>query len=181
MHKLLWTIAIAATLVPQGANCGDTGIETAVVPGIRDFAGQVFVGRDSDMPLDGRYSIAIQPVRNAGGRVAVPTNVPDALVYLRRALPHWFLVAMSKAKADAECNVAVEEGNRSDLDYWLLVSSWYWIHWQMDDRNSPFRRRLSALGLENDVQIDAALLFGLCRYVRTNDLKAGSEVVRFAK
>jgi hypothetical protein len=172
---------VAATLVTQGAICGDSGIETAVVPGIPEFASEVFVGRDSDMPLDGRYSIAIQPVRDAEGRVAVPKNVPDALVYLRRALPHWFLVAMSKAKGDRECDVVVEEGDRSHQEYWALIGSWYWIHWQMDDRNSPFRRRLSALGLDNDVQIDAALLFGLCRYVRTNDLKAGSEVVRFAK
>jgi hypothetical protein len=136
-------------------------------------AQQVYVGTDRDMPLNGRYLLAIQPERTPSGDV-VPSSIVQALRAMHRALPRWYVAAVKANSGNDECGVVV-----NNVGYGHSVAAWMWLNWVKPD--SPLWNEFEALGarVRNSASIRNALSIGLCDLIKTDDERIAMEQVAF--
>jgi hypothetical protein len=179
MRKLLEISAAAFFLLLQEvAHAQNGNVSVVITPETREFAAKVFVGSDRDMPLDGRYDIALQPTTGSHGKVLVPQSIGAAFQEMERSLPKWYLRALAEASGDHLCFVALDLGDKQEKDYTLEIISWYWLNWNLDSNQTSLRKELEAWGVDNEAKIVPALEVGFCRYLKTGDLRQATDIVK---
>ena len=148
-----------------------TNAATVVIPAETDWAAHVFVGPDSGMPLDPKsYYIALNATKDSRGAIVIPPTVSDALLELRHALPHWYMNALARSSAAYACSVMVASDHNVEIDFATLVEDWYWVHWNLQDRDSALRKDLAKRGLSDQFFITQGLRAGFCSLVKDGDL-----------
>ena len=119
------------------------------------------------MPVGREFEIAIEPLRDARGRVVIPRSIAEALEAMRQALPHWYLNALLRSHGDTECSVLV-----NDVSYTTAIDNWFWIEWRMEDDGSALRREFEGLGIRTRSIAQQALSNGFCEYLRSGRASA---------
>jgi hypothetical protein len=181
MYRLLVTILLVSFCCGfrvEAAENPSTGVNRVLVPSMEDFAARVFVGSDSEMPTDGDFDIAIHPTLDKSGQPIVPIDAAAAMEELWNALPRWYLIALKKSRGDKSCVVAVNQGDRHEVDYTFEIASWYWSAWKLDSNQTPLRRTLNGWGLDQEARITPALEVGFCEYVKTRDRTKAIDTIK---
>lgn len=127
-------------------------------------ARSAFEGSDSVMPKGVTCQMAISPVRQANGKLAIPTTIPAAFRSLEDMLPHWYLNALRRSEGDNNCDVIV-----NGMSYGAVIMSWVRANWKLGAKSSALHREFQDLGFRYDDEIDQALAFGFCAYLKTDD------------
>jgi hypothetical protein len=130
-------------------------------------ANAVYEGKDGDMPQSSDYEMAIEPILDKNGNTIVPLTIPEALHAMHQMLPHWYLNALRRSQGDDECNVNV---NR--YSYGGLVTTWLWVHWKMNGKESVLRQQFAKLGIRENPDVEQAMMFGFCEFVKNGEAKA---------
>lgn len=131
------------------------------------IANAVFEGKDADMPEGAEYDIAIEPIRDKKGNTIMPNSIAEALHAMHEMLPHWYLNALRRSRGNDECSVTVNGDS-----YAGLVSTWLWVHWKMEAKDSKLRKQFAELGIHENPEVEQAIIFGFCALVKDGEQKA---------
>ena len=168
MYRLLPVVllffALSALSDTRGGQASEA-IEVSTLP--ERIAESVFSGADSAMPVGREFEIAIEPLRDARGRVVIPRSIAEALEAMRKVLPHWYLSALLRSHGDTECSVLV-----NDVSYTTAIDNWLWVEWRMGDDGSALRREFDGLGIRTRSIVQQALSNGFCEYLRSGRTSA---------
>jgi hypothetical protein len=172
VHKLLRprALAILNLFLVIGFACRSAGADQTTIVGDSEFASQVYVGPEAQMPLaPSKYVVSINPSRSASGQILIPRTINDALHELAAAMPPWVLNALARSHGDFECTVKVSEDYQQELDYYVLLEDWYWIHWNLRDESSSLRREFTKRHILDRFMILQALRAAICKFSKTQD------------
>jgi hypothetical protein len=162
MRRLfLITVLILNTVTTHGAaqENGITKIQIGSSPEL--VASFVFVGLDSDMKLDKRASIAIQPTFK-DAQLLIPKSIDDALFEMKKMLPNWYQHALKKSSGEHECEVNV---NRSTVS--SFIKHWIGVNWINTPEGEALRKEFKQYDWDPEIGEENALNYSFCQYVKT--------------
>jgi hypothetical protein len=162
MRRLfLITVLILNTVTTHGAaqENGITKIQIGSSPEL--VASFVFVGLDSDMNLDTRAHIAIQPTFK-DSQLLVPKSIDDALFEMKKMLPKWYQYALKKSTGEQECEVNINHNTVSNF-----IKHWIGVNWINTPEGEAIRKEYKQYDLNPEIEVEKALNYSFCQYVKT--------------
>lgn len=170
MYKLFPVVTLVvlcgisfAGYAATSSNCGKNVVSN--LP--QCVADAVYQGKDADMPPSDGYQMALQPLRGEDGDIAIPETFADMLRYMHAVLPNWYQNALRESHGRYDCDVQV-----NGQSYAILTADWLWVEWKLDSNGSPLRNQFSKVGLDSQTEIQQAIVFGFCEYVKSGEQKA---------
>ena len=154
-----WLLQLVPFVFVAAAHGAEHGIRISTLP--EDIASAVYEGRDSEMPIDAEFAIALTPRVDKSGNIVVPENIRDSFAEMRALLPRWYLSALFKSYGDNECSVVV-----NGTAYTALVANWLWVKWDIAGQHSKLGREFEHLGIRSRDRVLQALDSGFCEYLR---------------
>jgi hypothetical protein len=135
------------------------------------FASEVYVGEESEMPIDGTKQMALGPTKIGSG-ILVPRTFEQAFTELNAMTPNWFKAALNTSRGDQECSVQV-----NDLAYDVTLYSWIEVNWHLRDATSAASKMFHEFGIDRVETMTQALQSGFCMYLRSG-LPAGLNAMK---
>ncbi|WP_412972448.1 hypothetical protein [Glaciecola sp. MF2-115] len=165
MQRLFLAITLLAT-VTSGFCASDKEVIKKILMGNSPeiFAQSIFVGLDSDMPLNEEYYIAIQPTYE-NEEILVPQSIEDALRQMKKMLPHWYQVGLKKSRGEQECSVFVNQTRVTQN-----IQQWIWINWVNKLSGNPLKQQFIEFGFVTNEDITTALSYTFCQYIKTDSM-----------
>jgi hypothetical protein len=125
------------------------------------FASFVFVGKDSDMKLDTRSVISIQPTFK-DTRLLLPNSIEDALLEMKKMLPQWYQRALKQSRWEQECEVNVNHSRVSNF-----IKHWIGVHWINTPEGEAIKKEFKQYDLAPEIEVEKALNYSFCQYIKT--------------
>jgi hypothetical protein len=139
-----------------------------------DVAEKVYVGADSEMPMDGSKLFAINPTRIGAGYL-VPKTFREAFVELDAIIPRWQRIAMALGKGDDECSVIV-----NGIPYTTLLFAWVEDAWRLSSADYGVSKALRDAGINHPDMMIQALHGGYCEYIKRGSDAGEAEILKYS-